>query len=156
MMRVVVTSTSFSPDSEIAGFAAARREDVGALATFIGYCRAASGAGRVERLHLEHYPGFTEREIERLTAAVIERHGLDDVLVIHRVGDIPAGEAIVLVAAQSAHRAAAFTAVSELMDYLKTDAPLWKREIGASGSHWIEPTEADRARRRAHEEIDHD
>jgi molybdopterin synthase catalytic subunit len=69
------------------------------------------------------------------------------VLVIHRVGAIPAGEAIVLVAAQSNHRAAAFAAVAELMDYLKTDAPLWKREITASGSRWIEPTEADHARR---------
>jgi molybdopterin synthase catalytic subunit len=126
------------------------------MASFVGYCRAASSAGSVEQLHLDHYPGFTEREIERLTAGVMDRHGLDDVLVIHRVGAISAGDAIVLVAAQSHHRAAAFAAVAELMDYLKTDAPLWKRAITASGSRWIEPTGADHARRRTHEGPDHD
>lgn len=150
-MRVVVTATNFTPESEIAHFCDAHGGDVGAVATFIGYCRASSDAGPVQQLFLEHYPGFTENEIERLTATVMDRHELADVLVIHRVGIIPAGEPIVLVAAQSTHRAAAFAAVVELMDYLKTDAPLWKREIGASGSRWIEPTDTDRARRRAHE-----
>jgi molybdopterin synthase catalytic subunit len=126
------------------------------LVSFVGYCRAASSAGSVQQLHLDHYPGFTESVIERLTAAVKDRHGLDDILVIHRVGDIPAGEAIVLVAAQSSHRAAAIAAIAELMDYLKTDAPLWKREITASGSQWIEPTDADHAHRRTHEGTGHD
>jgi len=126
------------------------------VASFVGYCRATSNAGSVKQLHLDHYPGFTESEIERLTAAVIARHALDDVLVVHRVGPIAPGEAIVLVATQSSHRAAAFAAVAELMDYLKTDAPLWKREITAAGPRWIEPTDADRARRRIHEGTDHD
>jgi len=155
-MRIVVTSARFTPESAIAKFAASRGSDVGAIASFVGYCRASSDAGAVQQLYLEHYPGFTESEIEHLTAAVIERHGLGDALVIHRVGVVPAGEAIVLVAAQSGHRAAAFAAVAELMDYLKTDAPLWKREIGATGSRWIEPTDADHARRRTHEGTDHD
>jgi len=150
-MRIVVTLSRFTPEAELARFSGARGRDVGAFATFVGYCRASSDAGPVQQLYLEHYPGFTESEIERLTLAVIDRHGLDDVLVIHRVGAIPAGEAIVLVAAHSTHRAAAFAAVAELMDYLKTDAPFWKREIGASGSRWIEPTDADHARRRTHE-----
>lgn len=70
--------------------------------------------------------------------------------MIHRIGAVPAGEPIVLVAALSSHRAAAFAAVSEMMDYLKTDAPFWKREQGPDGARWIDPTAADYARREEH------
>jgi len=150
MIRTIVTEASFSADAELARFAAARAETCGAIATFVGYCRAVSKHGAVTELVLDHYPGFTEAEIERLATQAAQRHDVSDLLVVHRVGAIPAGEAIVLVAAQSAHRAAAFAAASELMDYLKTDAPLWKRETGPAGSRWIEPTDIDRARRNAH------
>ena len=74
----------------------------------------------------------------------MQRHGLIDLLVIHRVGAIAAGEAIVLVAASSAHRMSALAAVSEVMDHLKTEAPIWKKEVGAAGARWVEPTAADR------------
>jgi molybdopterin synthase catalytic subunit len=148
-MRVLITSDAFSPDAELTCFAVRRNEHAGALASFVGYCREDSG---VERLELEHYPGFTEAEVQRLADAVTARHGLIDLLVIHRVGAIPAGEPIVLVAALSRHRAAAFAAVGEMMDYLKTDAPMWKREIGSQGARWIEPTAEDRARRQEHAE----
>jgi molybdopterin synthase catalytic subunit len=152
MIRVVVTDRAFAPDAEVTAFAAGRGDDAGALVTFVGFCRAESANGPVTGLELDHYPGFTETEIQRLAEHVAERHAVGDLLAFHRVGTIPAGDAIVLVAALSAHRAAAFAAVSELMDYLKTDAPLWKREIGPEGPRWIEPTEADRARRKAHGE----
>lgn len=147
-MRIVVTPNAFLPEQEVAHFAAAARGDAGALATFVGYCRAQ--AGEVTQLELDHYPGFTEAEMRRMAEAVMARHDLIDLLVIHRVGGIPAGEPIVLVAALSAHRAAAFKAVEELMDRLKTDAPFWKREAGPAGARWIEPTDEDRGRRAAH------
>lgn len=148
-MRVLITSDAFSPDAELVSFAAQRNEHAGALASFVGYCR---GDGAVERLELEHYPGFTEEEVARLAQAVAARHGLIDLLIIHRVGAIPAGDPIVLVATLSRHRATAFAAVSEMMDYLKTDAPVWKREIGTQGARWIEPTAEDYARRQEHAE----
>jgi molybdopterin synthase catalytic subunit len=149
-MRVLITPNAFSPETEVAGFAAQRGNDAGALASFVGYCRGRAEDGAIERLELEHYPGFTEAEVERLAQAVAAKHALLDLLIIHRIGAISAGEPIVLVAALSRHRAAAFAAVSEMMDYLKTDAPLWKREIGAKGARWIEPTAEDRARRQEH------
>lgn len=139
-MRVVVSAHAFTPEQELASFA--RGCEAGAVASFVGYCRAEGGA--VERLELEHYSGFTEAAITRIAETALRRHGLIDVLVIHRVGAIPAGEAIVLVAASSTHRLSALTAVSEVMDYLKTEAPIWKKEIGATDARWVEPTAADR------------
>jgi molybdopterin synthase catalytic subunit len=141
-MRIVVDDAEIAPERELAAFA--RGGQAGAMASFIGYCRAASGGRAVERLELEHYPGFTEAEAKRLAEAVFDRHGLIDLLVIHRVGAIAAGQAIVLVAALSEHRAPALAAVSELMDLLKTQAPIWKREIGPARGAWIEPTDQDR------------
>lgn len=148
-MRVLITSDAFSPCAELAGFAVQRNKNAGALASFVGYCR---GDDAVDRLELEHYPGFTQAEVARLAQGVAARHGLIDLLVIHRVGVIPAGDPIVLVATLSRHRAAAFAAASEMMDYLKTDAPVWKREVGTQGARWIEPTAEDRARRQEHAE----
>jgi molybdopterin synthase catalytic subunit len=147
-MRVFITDQPFSPEAELARFSDSRGAEVGAVASFVGYCRADAGA--VETLELQHYPGFTETEVERLAQRVAGRHALDDLLVIHRVGAVGALQPIVLVAAMSAHRAAAFAAVAEMMDYLKTDAPFWKREAGPSGARWIEPTAADYARRQEH------
>lgn len=147
-MRILITDKPFLPHAELTSFSASRGAEVGAIANFVGYCRSVDGA--VDSLELQHYPGFTEREVERLARAVAERHALVDLLVIHRVGAVAVGQPIVLVAATSAHRAAAFAAVAEMMDYLKTDAPYWKREMGAAGSRWIEPTAEDYARRQEH------
>lgn len=138
-MRVFIRTETISPDQALAAFA--QGGETGAVASFIGYARGEQGA--VDCLELEHYPGFTEAEIARMAELVRARHDLFDLLVIHRVGVIPAGEAIVLVAATSVHRAPALAAVSELMDYLKTEAPIWKKEIGAVGARWVEPSEAD-------------
>lgn len=150
MIRTVITAEAFAPAHESACFAASRNDGSGALASFVGYCRGGGADGAVTQLELQHYPGFTEAEIERLARATAARHGVSDLLVIHRIGAITVGEAIVLVAALSAHRAAAFAAVEEMMDYLKTDAPLWKRESGPAGARWIEPTTEDYARRQEH------
>lgn len=150
MIRTVITTEPFRPEAELNAFMESRGDGAGAIASFIGYCRASSAQGAVKHLELDHYPGFTEREVARLAHQIAKRHSLDALLVIHRVGLIPARDAIVLVAAQSQHRAAAFAAVTEIMDYLKTDAPFWKREAGPDCARWIEPTAADYARRAEH------
>ena len=145
-MRVRVTPAPFDPQAEIAAFTAGR-DDAGALVSFVGSCRAANGGAAVEELRIDHYPGFTEAEISRLADEISRRFDCPDLLVVHRVGAIRPGEAIVLVAALSVHRANAFDAVRVLMDYLKTDAPLWKKETGPQGARWIEPRPEDHARR---------
>jgi molybdopterin synthase catalytic subunit len=150
-MRVRVSEQAFEPEMELAGFTKGRR-DAGALASFVGYCRDATAGRPVRELHIEQYPGFTEREIARLAEKVALQLRTLDLLVVHRVGAIQPGEEIVLVAALSAHRSDAFDAVRLLMDYLKTDAPLWKKEVGPDGARWIEPTGHDHARRARAEE----
>jgi molybdopterin synthase catalytic subunit len=150
-MRVRVTAETFDPQAEIAAFAAGR-DDAGALVSFVGTCRAKTGDVAVEELRIDHYPGFSEKEIARLAEATARRFDCPDLLVVHRVGVIRPGEAIVLVAALSIHRANAFQAVESLMDYLKTDAPLWKKESGPQGARWIEPRAEDHARRAKAEE----
>lgn len=150
-MQVRVTAQAFDPQAEIAAFTAGRL-DTGALVNFTGYCRAQTGDAAVEELRIDHYPGFTEKEIGRLAGETAKRFYCPDLLVVHRVGVIRPGEAIVLVAAQSIHRADAFKAVETLMDYLKTDAPLWKKETGPQGARWIEPRAEDHARRAKAEE----
>ena len=146
-MIVRVVEEAFDPQAETAAFVSGR-DEAGALASFVGYCRAATDGAAVSELRIDHYPGFTEREIARLTQDVHQRFGCLDLAVIHRVGKIRPGDAIVLVAALATHRGDAFEAVRILMDYLKTDAPLWKKESGPAGARWIEPRAEDHARRR--------
>lgn len=119
--------------------------DAGAVVSFLGLCR--SEGGRLAGLELEHYPGMVEAELERLTSEAATRWPLKAVTVIHRHGRVLAGEAIVLVLTVSAHRAAAFAAAEFLMDWLKSHAPFWKRELMADGSTgaWIEAKESDDA-----------
>ena len=150
-MQVRVTAAAFDAQAEIAAFAAGR-DDAGALVSFVGICRAKSGDVAVEELRIDHYPGFSEKEIARLAEESARRFDCQDLLVVHRVGIIRPGEAIVLVAALSTHRAIAFKVVETLMDTLKTDAPLWKKESGPQGARWIEPRADDHARRAKVEE----
>ncbi|MEE1657997.1 molybdenum cofactor biosynthesis protein MoaE [Microvirga sp. CF3062] len=119
------------------------RADIGAVVAFMGLCR--DEGGRLTALELEHYPGMTEAEIDRIAKQAESRWPLLGLTVIHRFGRISPGEEIVLVLAASAHRAAAFEAASFMMDYLKTQAPFWKREHlkdGTTGA-WVEAKEAD-------------
>ncbi len=123
------------------------RDDTGAVVTFSGYCRGE--AGRITALELEHYPGMAEAEMQRIAEAAAARWPLHGILAVHRTGVVAVGEPIVLVAAGSAHRDAAFEAARYLMDFLKTDAPFWKREHLADGTkgEWIEAKTADDAAR---------
>jgi molybdopterin synthase catalytic subunit len=122
------------------------RGAAGAIASFVGLVRERVADGRVDELHLEHYPGMTERSIGTIIDQAIGRWPLLDVVVIHRVGALGPQEQIVLVQVASAHRTAAFAACEFIMDYLKTDAVFWKRERGSAGSRWIESTGEDRER----------
>jgi molybdopterin synthase catalytic subunit len=147
-MRIEIAAAAFDPHTELRAFTAGDAR-TGACASFIGFCRGAGPHGPIDGLELEHYSGFTDQEIARAADTIMAHHDLLDLLVIHRSGRIAPGEPIVLVAALSPHRASAFAAVEQLMDYLKTDAPFWKKEIRADGPHWIEPTPEDRRRRGA-------
>lgn len=120
----------------------------GAIVSFVGLARPVTSQGAVvERLVLEHHPRLTHQSLEVIASEATERFDVSLVHVVHRCGAIAPGEPIVFVGAASAHRRAAFRAVDYLMDRLKTEAVLWKREEGPAGKRWIEPTDADYADR---------
>ena len=123
----------------------AGRQDIGAVVTFTGICRADENGAPIASLTLEHYPGMAETEIARHVDEAEKRWPLLAALVIHRHGRILPGEDIVLVATASSHRQAAFAAAEFLMDYLKTRAPFWKQVEGAGGTTWVEAKSADDA-----------
>lgn len=139
---VRIQAEDFDVAAEIAALTRSR-PNIGAVVTFSGLCRDENGA--LTALELEHYPGMAEAEIGRIAAEAARRWPLSGLLVIHRHGLIRPGENIVLVISASSHRQAAFEAASFLMDYLKTDAPFWKREHRADGTEggWVEAREAD-------------
>jgi len=121
------------------------RIDIGAVVTFTGICRGTEDGENIAALTLEHYPGMAEAEIKRHTDEAMSRWPLSGLTVVHRVGRIEPGQNIVLVLTASQHRQAAFHAAEFLMDYLKTNAPFWKREESARGSSWIEARDHDDA-----------
>ncbi|WOJ88498.1 molybdenum cofactor biosynthesis protein MoaE [Methylocapsa polymorpha] len=143
---VRVQKETFSAAEESAKLA---REgaDIGAVVTFTGLCRDEGGA--LAALEIEHYPGMAEEEINRVVAEALTRWPLEGVLVIHRYGLIKPGEPIVLVIAASAHRGEAFAAASFLMDFLKTQAPFWKKQhlVAAddASADWVSAKEQDDA-----------
>jgi molybdopterin synthase catalytic subunit len=141
-MSVRLQTEPFEPGALLTAFSAGRSE-TGAVVSFTGIARADAGATRT--LELEAYPGFTDAEITRIAEAAKARFGLQDYRIVHRVGRIAPGEAIVFVATAAVHRRAAFEAADHLMDYLKSRAPFWKKEHGPDGERWIEPTERDLA-----------
>jgi molybdopterin synthase catalytic subunit len=133
-------------DFDIAGEMAALtkgRRDVGAVVTFSGICRGSEDGASIAALTLEHYPGMAEAEIARHAETAMSRWPLTGIRVIHRVGRIAPGENIVLVVAASQHRQAAFAAAEFLMDYLKANAPFWKRVEGSAGAGWIDARDHD-------------
>jgi molybdopterin synthase catalytic subunit len=121
------------------------RTDIGALVCFTGVCRGGDGRDAISAMTLEHYPGMAEEEIGRRVAQAQARWPLAGVTVIHRVGRLAPGENIMMVLTASAHRAAAFEAAEFLMDYLKTQAPFWKKEERADGEGWVEAKADDAA-----------
>ena len=120
----------------------AGRRDVGAVATFIGLVRDLPEAP-LEQMTLEHYPGMTEKALAGIAEQACERWRLLDLAVIHRVGPLRPADQIVLVMVASRHRGDAFAACEFIMDYLKTEAPFWKKETGTDGSSWVEARDSD-------------
>ena len=116
---------------------------VGAVVSFVGYMRDFNDGQALARMFLEHYPGMTEKALQAIEVQARERWPLLHVHILHRVGDLAPGEPIVFVGVSSAHRQAAFSASDFIMDYLKTRAPLWKKEQGAEGAHWVDGRDSD-------------
>ena len=138
---VSVQPAPFDAGAEIAALTRGR-DDTGAVVCFTGRVR---GDGGVLAIELEHYPGMTEKALTAIAAEAARRWPLTGVRIVHRVGRLAVGEDIVLAAAASAHRRAAFEACEFLMDWLKTRAPFWKREFTAGGACWVEAKASDEA-----------
>lgn len=141
-MRIAVQKEPFDFGAEAAGFASGRH-DMGAVVTFTGIVRDHAGGG-LKAMEIEHYPGMTEKAIEQIAGEAMLRWSLGDVLVIHRHGRMAPGEQIMMVATAAPHRKDAFEAAEFLMDYLKSRAPFWKKELGASES-WVAARDEDEA-----------
>ena len=138
-MRVSVQSAPFDLGAEANGFAEGVSEGAsgaGAVVTFTGVVRDLAQGG-LEAMEIEHYPGMTEKAITAIAEEAAHRWALSDVLVIHRHGRLRPGEMIMMVATAAPHRAHAFEAAEYLMDYLKSRAPFWKKEIAAGGAEWV-------------------
>ena len=116
---------------------------IGGLCSFVGLVRDVAGKDEISAMTLEHYPGMTEKMLTRIEAEAKSRWPLEATLIIHRYGRLEPGDQIVLVAAASAHRAAAFEACHFLIDWLKTKAPFWKQEEGGAGAKWVEAQDSD-------------
>ena len=120
---------------------------VGAIACFIGVVRDLNDGDSVASMTLEHYPGMTEKALEGIVAQARQRWDFYEALVIHRVGELRPTDPIVLVIVTSAHRGEAFAACEFIMDYLKTEAPFWKKEATPAGTRWVEARDSDDAAR---------
>lgn len=143
-MPVRVQYEDFDLSAEVAALRAGRAQ-VGAVACFVGTVRDINQGTGVSTLTLEHYPGMTEKALEAIVKAAQERWALDDVLVIHRIGALAPLDQIVLVAVTSAHRGEAMAACEFVIDWLKTDAPFWKKEVTPQGERWVDARESDEA-----------
>lgn len=144
-MKIAVQSAPFDLGNESNAFAAAtsRAGRSGAVVTFSGLVR--DDHGRIAAMEIEHYPGMTEKALTAIAEEACKRWSLTDALVIHRYGRLTAGEAIMMVATAAPHRADAFAAAEYLMDYLKSRAPFWKKEIGPDGAEWVAAKDSDEA-----------
>lgn len=139
---ISVQCADFDPGEIVAALSAGRPE-IGAVVSFVGLCR--DEGGRLRALELEHYPGMAEEEIGRIAREACARWPLLGLTIIHRFGLVRPGERIVVVAAAASHREAAFGGAAFLMDFLKTQAPFWKREHRADGSigDWVDAKDSD-------------
>ncbi|MSP81292.1 MAG: molybdenum cofactor biosynthesis protein MoaE [Rhodospirillales bacterium] len=137
-----VQREDFDVGSEIERLSAGNVK-IGGIASFIGLVRDFAGETRVRAITLEHYPGMTEKQLEKIAAEARGRWPLEDLTIIHRYGRLEPGDRIVLVATASAHREAALAACHFLIDWLKTKAPFWKLEDTSAGERWVEAREDD-------------
>ena len=147
-MTVRVSTEDFDPAAEMASLAAAGDDGFpGAVVTFTGLVRDIAGDSRITAMTLEHYPGMTEAELNRIRDEAMSRWPLSRAIIIHRIGRLMAGEQIVFVGCASPHRDAAFEAARFMMDFLKTDAPFWKAEERDGDVTWVDARESDNTAR---------
>jgi molybdopterin synthase catalytic subunit len=143
-MKITVQAEAFELGVEVDAMRRGRT-DIGAIASFVGLARDMNEGSGVSAMTLEHYPGMTEKALGALVEAANARWGLLDVTVIHRVGRLLPGDPIVLVVVASSHRGEAFAACEFIMDYLKTQAPFWKKEETQQGERWVDARASDDA-----------
>ncbi len=141
-LKVSVQPEDFDAGHELQQLRAGTPQ-AGALVNFVGLVREISESGQLSEMVIEHYPGMTEKALQQIAQQAAQRWPILGVRMIHRVGTLPAQSQIVLVATTSLHRQAAFEACAFMMDYLKTEAPFWKKEIGDFGQHWVEARASD-------------
>lgn len=144
MRAISIQQADFDLSAEVAALRVADGQ-VGAVATFVGTVRDRNDGAGVSAMELEHYPGMTERAIDAMVTEAHRRFDIRGVRVIHRVGALRQGDQIVLVAVSAAHRRDAFQACEFLMDYLKTQAPFWKKEQTSEGARWVDARVSDDA-----------
>ena len=144
MARVTIQTQDFDLSAEVAALRAGDA-GVGAVCAFVGTVRDRNDGSSVRSMELEHYPGMTEKAIEAMIDAAMARFDIRGARVIHRVGLLQPQDQIVLVAVTSAHRGESFRACEFLMDYLKTQAPFWKKEGGSQGARWVDARADDDA-----------
>jgi molybdopterin synthase catalytic subunit len=144
MTRIRVQEADFDISAEVAALRADNPK-VGAVACFIGTVRDLNEGQTVQTMELEHYPGMTEKALEAIAAKARDRWPGSDVLIVHRVGKLLPLDQIVLVATTAVHRAEAFESCAFVMDYLKTQAPFWKKEKTERGEKWVDARESDDA-----------
>ncbi len=143
---VRVQHEEFDVNTEIARLRAGNPR-IGAIACFIGVVRDLNDGTTVASMTLEHYPGMTERALDDIESQARQRWDLYDIVVVHRVGELRPTDPIVLVLVTSAHRGEAFAACEFVMDYLKTDAPFWKKETTPTGQRWVDARDSDETAR---------
>jgi molybdopterin synthase catalytic subunit len=143
-MKILVQADPFDLGAEVAAMSRGRT-DIGAIASFVGLARDLNEGSGVAAMTLEHYPGMTEKALAAVVDDACSRWTLLDVTVIHRVGRLLPGDPIVLVAVASQHRGEAFDACEFIMDYLKTQAPFWKKEETTEGERWVDARASDDA-----------
>lgn len=141
-MTVRVQTEDFDAGFEISQLRKARK-DIGAVVSFIGLVRDLNDGDTVSQLTLEHYPGMTEKSLASIINQAKARWNIMDALIVHRVGALQPGDQIVLVVTGGAHRGEVFAACEFIMDYLKTEAPFWKKEATRQGEHWVEAKSSD-------------
>jgi len=143
-MPVRIQQAPFDAGAELMALTSGR-PDIGASVTFVGQVRDLSNGVSLSSMTLEHYPAMAQAELERIEAEARSRFDVRDMEIIHRFGNLDPGEPIVLVIATSASRQPAFDAANFVMDFLKTNAPFWKKEHGTEGSHWVDAKSSDEA-----------
>lgn len=141
-MSVSVQSQDFDPQAVVDALCAGRA-DIGAVVSFVGLVRDSAKSEAVTEMELEHYPGMTEKALQDIIDQANQRWQLQGASIVHRIGKLAPADRIVMVAVASPHRGMAFQACEFIMDFLKTNAPFWKKETTQNGAHWVDARVSD-------------